>query len=80
MWATARFTPGRRLAYERPRNSDDVAGLLRKPEEGRWAKLTCPTSLRDVEPNVQLLLLPGANLIGDDPPFRAPFSDNGGTS
>lgn len=77
MWAAARFTPGRRLAYERPRNSDDVAGLLRKPEEGRWGKLTCPTSLRDVEPGIQLLFTEGATL-GEEPPFLAP--DNQGSA
>jgi Helicase conserved C-terminal domain len=80
MWATARFTPGRRLAYDRPRNSDDIAGLLRRPEEGRWGKLTCPTSLRDVEPGVQLMLLPGADLIGSDPPFCAPERPDGGST
>jgi hypothetical protein len=74
MWATNRFTPGRRLAYDRPRQSDDIAGLLRRPEEGRWSKMTCPTSLRDVEPGIQLLLLPNADLIGSDPPFRLPAS------
>jgi hypothetical protein len=80
MWATARFTPGRRLAYDRPRNSDDIAGLLRRPEEGRWGKLTCPTSLRDVEPGVQLMLLPGADLIGSDPPFCVPERPDGGST
>ena len=72
MWARARFTPGRRLAYDRPRNSDDTAGLLRRPDEGPWGRLTCPTSLRDVEPGVPLLLLASADLFGADPAFRAP--------
>lgn len=72
MWATARFTPGRRLAYDRPRNSDDIAGLLRRPEEGPWVKTTCPTSLREVEPGIQLQLLPLVEPIGGGPPFRKP--------
>lgn len=72
IWATARFTPGRRLAYDRPRNSDDIAGLLRRPEEGPWVKTTCPTSLRDVEPGIQLQLLPLVEPIGGSPAFRAP--------
>jgi len=72
IWAAERFRPGRRLAYDRPRNSNDIAGLLRRPEEGRWSRRTCPTSLREVEPGVPLMLLPGADLVGADPPFRAP--------
>ena len=33
-------------------------GLLRKPEEGAWGIMTCPTSLRDVEPGIRLMLIP----------------------
>ncbi|MFC4854602.1 DISARM system helicase DrmA [Actinophytocola glycyrrhizae] len=80
MWRTARFRPGRRLAYDRPRNTDDVAGLLRRPDEGRWSQLTCPTSLREVEPGIQLQLLPGADLVGTDPPFRRPDVDDSGSN
>jgi hypothetical protein len=83
IWATARFTPGRRLAYDRPRNSDDIAGLLRRPEEGPWVKTTCPTSLREVEPGIQLQLLPLAEPIGGSPAFRAPDGadlDNGSST
>lgn len=72
IWARARFTPGRRLAYDRPRNSDDIAGLLRRPEEGPWGKTTCPTSLREVEPGIQLQLLPEIDPIGSGPAFRRP--------
>ncbi|MGQ0837139.1 DISARM system helicase DrmA [Actinokineospora sp.] len=75
IWHRERFIAGRRLAYDRPRNTDDIAGLLRRPEEGRWGPRTCPTSLRDVEPGVQLLLLPGADLPGAGPPFRAPAEE-----
>ena len=80
MWSKARFQPGRRLAYDRPRNTDDVAGLLRRPDEGFWQQMTCPTSLREVEPGIQLQLVPGADLIGADPPFRAPAGDDGSSS
>jgi hypothetical protein len=73
---------GRRLAYDRPRNSDDIAGLLRRPEEGPWVKTTCPTSLREVEAGIQLLLLPLAEPIGGAPPFRTPdgATDDSGSS
>ncbi|MFE9918532.1 DISARM system helicase DrmA [Micromonospora sp. NPDC005553] len=76
LWAQERARPARRLAYDKPYHSDDVAGLLHRPEEGRWAQTTCPTSLRDVEPGIQLQLLRG--VVEDDPPPFVPPSGNGG--
>ncbi|MFI2714203.1 DISARM system helicase DrmA [Micromonospora sp. NPDC018662] len=70
VWARERSRPARRLAYDRPRHSDDVAGLLHRPEEGLWEQMTCPTSLRDVEPAIQLQLQLGA--VGDEPPPFVP--------
>ncbi|WP_194821979.1 DISARM system helicase DrmA [Micromonospora sp. S-DT3-3-22] len=70
LWARERARPARRLAYDKPYHSDDVAGLLHRPEEGRWVQTTCPTSLRDVEPGIQLQLQLGP--IGDDPPPFVP--------
>lgn len=55
-WAQEQAVPGRRLAYRKPYHADDVAGLLRQSDEGRWRWNTCPTSLRDVEPGIRLLL------------------------
>ena len=75
-WARERGVPARRLAYDRPFRSDDVAGLLHRPEEGRWRQTTCPTSLRDVEPGIQLQLLPGATAAEGTPPFL-PREGNG---
>ncbi|MFC6080441.1 DISARM system helicase DrmA [Sphaerisporangium aureirubrum] len=57
-WDRKRREPGTRLAYAKPYRVDDVVGLLRKPEEGKWGLTTCPTSLRDVEPGIRLLLTP----------------------
>ncbi|GAA1270998.1 DISARM system helicase DrmA [Sphaerisporangium rubeum] len=57
-WDRRRREPGTRLAYAKPPRADDVVGLLRKPEEGPWGLASCPTSLRDVEPGIRLLLLP----------------------
>ncbi|MEO3778166.1 DISARM system helicase DrmA [Micromonospora sp. B11E3] len=70
LWARERARPARRLAYDRPYHSDDVAGLLHRPEEGRWEQTTCPTSLRDVEPGIQLQLQ--LDVGGDEPPPFAP--------
>ncbi|MEV6983204.1 DISARM system helicase DrmA [Sphaerisporangium sp. NPDC051017] len=74
-WHAQRRVPGRRLAYSGkvPGLPDDVAGLLRRPEEGRWRQMTCPTSLQDVSPGIRLLLMPGGDdlAIVDEPPFTA---------
>ncbi|MFE2755012.1 DISARM system helicase DrmA [Actinosynnema sp. NPDC059335] len=76
MWATQRATPGRRLAYDQPRVSDDIAGLLRRPEQPPWNRLTAPTSLRDVEPGIQLLLTPVIDPLEAEPVFRPPTDPN----
>ncbi|MEU7810435.1 DISARM system helicase DrmA [Micromonospora chalcea] len=75
LWARERGVPARRLAYDKPRRSDDVAGLLHRPEEGRWRQTTCPTSLRDVEPGIQLQLLINGVVEESPPPFLP--RDNG---
>ncbi|WP_103935922.1 DISARM system helicase DrmA [Thermomonospora echinospora] len=70
-WARERTIPDRRLGYRRPWRSDDVAGLLQQPDGGPWTKTTCPTSLRDVEPGVRLLLLDEYDLgSGEAPTFQ----------
>jgi hypothetical protein len=71
-WARERAKPDRRLGYRRPRRSADVAGLLNEPDGGPWTKTTCPTSLRDVEPGVRLLLLDEYDLGGDEAPAYQP--------
>ncbi|MFC4108639.1 DISARM system helicase DrmA [Micromonospora zhanjiangensis] len=68
-WARERARPARRLAYDKPSRSDDVAGLLHRPEQGRWQQNTCPTSLRDVEPGIQLQLQQGGLTDEEPPPF-----------
>ncbi|MFE6609495.1 DISARM system helicase DrmA [Amycolatopsis sp. NPDC057786] len=67
-WNRERLTPGRRLAYEQPSRSDDIVGLLQPPTGGSWRLATCPRSLRDVEPGVQLLLQPPGGVAADTPP------------
>ncbi|GGV44143.1 helicase [Actinomadura cremea] len=70
-WARERTVPERVLGYRTPRRSDAVAGLMRQPDGAPWTKTTCPTSLRDVEPGVRLLLLDQYDLGGADaPPFQ----------
>ncbi len=73
-WNKERLVPGRRLAYDRPGGaSDDVVGLLSRPEEGPWRRMTCQTSLRNVDQGIRLLLArddDGISIV-DEPPFEA---------
>jgi hypothetical protein len=55
-WELEQRVPGRKLAY-RSRKDGVTQGLLRSPEVGEWQTFTTPTSLRNVEPGVNLLLL-----------------------
>ncbi|MDU0290753.1 helicase-related protein, partial [Saccharothrix longispora] len=75
MWARERGVPGRRLAYHQPLVSGDIAGLLRRPGTAGLSPLIAPTSLRDVEPGVQLQLLPGIDPWDAEPAFLPPNDD-----
>jgi hypothetical protein len=55
-WAAEAARPHRRLGYRERRGQGDVYGLLREPGIGAWGEWTCPTSLRDVEAEIGLLL------------------------
>jgi hypothetical protein len=66
-WSKERNVPGRRLAYDKPGTPDDVAPLLRRPDGGAWRQMTAPTSLRDVEPGIRLLLLAQADAADEAP-------------
>jgi Helicase conserved C-terminal domain len=56
------------LAYRR--RGPDTVPLLQEPGVGRWNHWTCPTSLRDVEPEINLQLLRGGDLgEASAPPF-----------
>jgi hypothetical protein len=71
-WNKERKVPGRRLAYDTPGTADDVAPLLRRPDGAAWRRMTCPTSLRDVEPGIRLLLLPEGDPLDvtEEPPYE----------
>jgi len=55
-WSAEAARPHRRLGYRERRGQGDVYGLLREPGIGAWGEWTCPTSLRDVEAEIGLLL------------------------
>jgi hypothetical protein len=54
-WSSLQAIEGRRLAY-RDRKDGVTVGLLRGPSVAGWTTWTALTSLRDVEPGVNLLL------------------------
>jgi len=67
--------PHRRLGYRERRGQGDVYGLLQEPGIGAWNQWTCPTSLRDVEPEIGLLL--SDTDLGEvaEPPFEPAGGD-----
>ena len=72
-WSKERQVPGRRLAYDRPGGAaDDVVGLLWRPEAGPWHRMTCQTSLRNVDQGIRLLLDREDGTAGTvpEPPFE----------
>lgn len=71
LWAREQRRPASRLAYKAPKNSGDQVSLLRDPESPPWHRTTCPTSLREVEPGIRLILrgAPGEASDHDEHPY-----------
>lgn len=62
---------GARLGYSENRSASAAAvALLRIPESVEWDRFTCPHSLRETEPNIQLILSDDDPLGGMDRPFE----------
>lgn len=66
-WEQKRKAPGSVLGYRAARRQGDVAPLLLEPDSGPWRLMTCPTSLREVEPPIRLILTgeAGGDLSGE---------------
>lgn len=64
-WVKEAVKPGRQLGYQTKRGQGTLAPLLKKPGILPWDELTVPMSMREVEPDVQLIM-DVAKL--DDPP------------
>ena len=72
-WSKQQAAPGVTLAYARGTGSQ--INLLRSPESGPWTVFTVPNSLREVEPNVKLIMDDGGlDEIKDQPPPNPPDS------
>jgi hypothetical protein len=52
-WGTRQRSPGEHLGYQR---STTLTPLLGTPQPGEWDLWTCPTSMREVEAAINLLL------------------------
>lgn len=52
-WASRQGAPGEQLGYQR---SQTLVPLLDTPQPGHWDLWTCPTSMREVEAAINLLL------------------------
>ena len=73
-WQTEQAATGGLLTYRRAPGGGQTY-LLRKPEEdARWVQWTCPNSLRETEPNVNLIVDLHKRNAGwiSEPPFGAP--------
>lgn len=56
-WAGEASVPNRKLGYRKPPRKDDVTvPLLKAPGKDPWGAFTTPTSMREVEPGVGLVL------------------------
>jgi hypothetical protein len=55
-WEALAAVPNRRLGYRSLGSRGEAFPLLQQPGTGPWSEWTCLTSLRDVEPEIGLLL------------------------
>ena len=74
-WVYEAQKGGRTLGYKGKRDGDTV-GLLKSPGPQPWETFTTPTSMREVEPNVSLIL---GGLEGIDAPKWEPAATPGVT-
>ena len=56
LWVDEATQPGRMLGYDRKGNSGEVVALLDRPGIATWTKATVPTSMREVESSVRLIM------------------------
>ena len=73
-WVYEAQKGGRTLGYKGKKDGDTV-GLLKSPGPQPWETFTTPTSMREVEPNVSLIL---GGLEGVDAPKWEPAATPGG--
>lgn len=74
-WAQEAARPGRNLGYD-DKGNGTVAALLRRPGLEAWDVFTAPTSMREVEPGVRLVM--DQSKVEDGPPWQQAFPDAAG--
>ena len=75
-WAREAQVLGRDFVYSDWRAGPQAVPLLKEPGNGPWTDWTAPTSMREVEPGVSLMLDERRSLV--DPPWIARKSGDGG--
>ena len=55
-WVAEATVAGRQLAYEKKGNSGTMVGFLHRPGVQAWDPVTVPTSMREVESSVRLIM------------------------
>jgi len=73
-WLRQKGQGGEILGYRQKKDGKTV-GLLQQPSEGPWGLWTCPMSLREVEPGVNLLL--SDFVIDEGAPWEFPDRTDG---
>ncbi|WP_422745595.1 DISARM system helicase DrmA [Micromonospora sp. WMMD754] len=75
-WAERASTKYQQLGYKAMPDGRTV-GLLAEPDTGSWTEWTCPTSLRNVEPGIRLLIRDGGGPLGNERenPYRRPTDE-----
>ena len=74
-WLHQKGQAGEILGYRQKKDGKTV-GLLQNPSEGPWGLWTCPTSLREVEPGVNLLLAEESGGEDQSLPWEFPSGDD----
>jgi hypothetical protein len=69
-WLLQQNRPGAPLAYRRPYDATAIP-LLLEPGAGSWTTWSCPTSMREVEANVNFILDPRDASVEHAPTFSA---------
>jgi len=77
-WAKETKVPGRRLGYEKKKGQGDVVNLLNKPGKEEWNDFTVPTSMREVEAGVNLVLEINPSSEDEHWDFQKKADDKGG--
>lgn len=68
-WVKEAKVPGRQLGYETTNKKGEVINLLKKPGISEWDVFTVPTSMREVEPGIRLIM-DKATRTDDEPEWQ----------